>query len=98
MSHAREGYHYEEVQQVSQELDTEIAEAQQQIERCNEFKSTLSEIDDTIAHYDSIACGSLQVDKDEQKIKATISAPEIGKKLRNLHQKYEWDSIEFDHL
>jgi len=98
MSASEPGYYTEGLQEIHQKLDEQIVEAEQQIQRWNKYQEGLSDIDDAVAHFDSVACGTLEVKENEAKIAATISAPRIGERLRQLHREHDWDSIEFDHL
>ncbi|MDT3437830.1 hypothetical protein [Haloarcula sp. 1CSR25-25] len=98
MSIQEGGYHVEGLHQVHEELDEQITKAEQRIQQWNEYQEALSEIDDAIAHFDSVACGTLKVNEREGTIVAKIAAPQIGERLRELHREHDWDSIEFKHL
>ncbi|RLM94385.1 hypothetical protein D3D01_16105 [Haloarcula sp. Atlit-7R] len=93
-----EDFQLEELKELAQDVDDQIEAAKQQIRRCQDTKQALSEIDQTISHFDSVACGSIEVDEDANTLAAIISTHEIGERIEEFHRKFRWDSFEVDHL
>jgi chaperonin cofactor prefoldin len=93
-----EDFQFEELRQIAQDIDNQIEAAKQQIQQCQDTKEELSEIDEAISYFDSVACGSIEVDEDANTLTATISTHEIGERVEELHRKFRWGSFEVDHL
>jgi hypothetical protein len=93
-----EDFRAEELKEIARDVDDQIEAAKQQIRRCQDTKQALSEIDQTISHFDSVACGSIEVDEDANTLAAIISTHEIGERVEELHRKFRWESFEVDHL
>ncbi|GCF15952.1 hypothetical protein Harman_38870 [Haloarcula mannanilytica] len=98
MSTSTQDFCFDELDEINSDINDRIKKAEQQVKQWEESKKVLLEIDEKVAHFDSIACGSVEVNESRGTITAVISAPEIGERVRELHQQYHWNSFEVDHL
>jgi len=98
MTTPTQDFYFSELSQIGRDFDGQIEEAEQQIQQWKNSKQALAEIDEHLAHFDSVACGSLKIDESTGTIEASISVPEIGERVKELHRSFGWETFEVDHL
>lgn len=84
----------EQVEPVQESLEATIDSHRAEIERLNSLQETVREIVEHAAHYDSIACSSLNADENQKYIELGISAYELDSDIREIVKEYDWDNVD----
>jgi hypothetical protein len=84
----------ERVGPVQESLEAAIDSHRTEIERLSSLRETIREIADHAAHYDSVACGSINADEINKYVELGISAYELDSDIREIVTEYEWDNVE----
>jgi len=84
----------EEALPVLDSIDARVDAAHVEIQQLEQFEETINELGEHVHHFDSIACGGLDVDEEAQEIVLGISNYTIGERIRTVIEEYEWEYVE----
>ena len=86
----------ERVDPLLEDAEEEIQVARDRVQELQSFKDELAELSEHAAHFDSVACGTLDVDEQRQQITLVVSKPTLSDRIKTVLREHDWTTTEIE--